>query len=72
MKEQRELAVWICGSELSRQQMKPMERARRNTGGIFEDQQRDQSGLRAVREGKNSRRWGSEAHGVGVKDRLWQ
>lgn len=52
--------------------MKPMERARRNTGGIFEDQQRDQSGLRAVREGKNSRRWGSEAHGVGVKDRLWQ
>lgn len=59
------MGLWV---ELSRQQEKPMERARRNTGGIFEDQR----GLRAVREGKNSRRWGSEAHGVGVKGRLWQ
>ena len=48
-----------------------MERAGRNTGGIFEDQQRDQSGLSAVSGGKNSRSW-SEAHGVGVKDRLRQ
>lgn len=50
----------VGGGEHSKQQKEPIERVRRYTPDLFQDQERDQSGLREVREGKSSRRWGQK------------
>lgn len=57
LKKWKELAIWLYGEEHSRQQEGPTERGRRNTPGVWKEQQRLECS-EEVREGKNSREWG--------------